>query len=123
MSKGVPLTDDDRFPWLEKVGQSLQEATEPTFIACSALKRSYRERIIQHAERPVIFLYLQGTRALLCERLAFREGHFMPAALLDSQLETLEPPESDEMVFAVSIDQTPDKITAELLTSIRREIA
>lgn len=123
MSRGVPLNDEDRYPWLEKVGRALKDGNEPTFVACSALKRSYRERITKSAGRPVTFLFLQGTHALLRERMAHREGHFMPTALLDSQMATLEPPEPDEMAFAVSIDQTPDKITAELLTSIRREIA
>ncbi len=123
MSEGVPLTDSDRFPWLVKVGEYLRNVSGPTFIACSALKRSYRDRIILHARRPVTFLFLQGTRELLGKRMAHREGHFMPTALLDSQLETLEPPEQDELAFAVSIDQTPDQITSALLTSIRREIA
>lgn len=123
MSQGVPLTDQDRFPWLNKVGEALREINEPIFIACSALKRSYRERIIERAERPVKFLFLQGTRELLGERMAHRERHFMPMALLDSQLATLQPPEADELSYAVSIDQTPEEITAELLTYIRREIA
>ncbi len=123
MSKGIPLTDADRLPWLAQVGEALRDVSEVTFIACSALKRSYRKRIIAHAHRPVTFLFLEGTRELLRERMAHREGHFMPTALLDSQLETLEPPEPDERAFAVSIDQTPEQIVAALQTFVRKEIA
>lgn len=123
MSEGIPLTDADRLPWLAQVGEALRDVSEVTFIACSALKRSYRERIIAYAHRPVTFLFLQGTPELLRERMAHREGHFMPTALLDSQLETLEPPEPDERAFAVSIDQTPEQIVAALQTFVRKEIA
>ncbi|MEO9527587.1 gluconokinase [Roseibium sp.] len=119
MSRGDPLSDADREPWLDRVGLRLKDVGEPTVVACSALKRAYRERIIDRAGGPVIFLYLEGTRDVLSERMTSREGHFMPPALLDSQLETLEPPEPDELSVKASIDQAPDLVVAELLAGIR----
>ncbi|MCV0427629.1 MAG: gluconokinase [Roseibium sp.] len=122
MSRGEPLNDSDREPWLDRVGMRLKDASEPTVIACSALKRAYRERIADRAGGPVTFLYLEGTRDVLSSRMKLREGHFMPLALLDSQLETLEPPEPDELSVKASIDQTPDQVVAELLAGIRRKM-
>ncbi|WP_298983087.1 gluconokinase [uncultured Roseibium sp.] len=121
MGRGEPLTDEDRAPWLDKVGDRLKEADEPTVIACSALRRIYRERISGRAERPVTFLYLEGSRDILTSRMNNRSGHFMPVALLDSQLATLEPPAADEMFVSASIDQTPDMVIAALLSGLRRE--
>ncbi len=123
MSRGEPLTDADREPWLDKVGDCLRDLKEPTFVACSALKRSYRRRIAERAAGPVAFLFLEGSRDVLRQRMADREGHFMPVALLDSQLQTLEPPGKDELAVKVSIDQSPDQVIAELLKSIGKEIA
>lgn len=119
MSRGEALTDADRAPWLDRVGKQLAQASEPTVIACSALRRIYRDRILENAGRPVTFLYLEGTRAVLSERMKHRDGHFMPVALLDSQLATLEPPGPDENTVKASIDQTPDQVVAELLEGIR----
>lgn len=121
MSRGEPLNDDDRAPWLDEVGAQLAQGNEPTVIACSALRRIYRERITAAAGGPVIFLYLEGTRAVLSERMKHRTGHFMPAALLDSQLATLEPPDPDEVSVKASIDQTRDQVVAELLSELKRK--
>ncbi|MBG6209688.1 gluconokinase [Labrenzia sp. EL_126] len=121
MSRGEPLNDDDRGPWLDKVGEQLAMSSEPTVIACSALKRIYRERIRDKAGKPVTFLYLEGTHEVLSERMKHRDGHFMPAALLDSQLATLEPPGESEDTVKASIDQTPDQVVVELLEGIRRK--
>ncbi|MEM9630861.1 MAG: gluconokinase [Pseudomonadota bacterium] len=118
MSRGEPLSDTDREPWLDRVGMRLRDAKEPIVVACSALKRAYRERITQRAGGPVTFLYLEGTREVLSDRMKLREGHFMPLALLDSQLKTLEPPGPDELSVKASIDQTPDEVVAELLHGI-----
>lgn len=115
MAAGHPLDDDDRRPWLRRVGQVLSRADADgtgLVIACSALKRAYRDAIL--AEEPrTRFVLLDGPRELLEERLARREGHFMPASLLDSQLATLEPLEADEPGVTVSIDQTPEAIAIE----------
>ena len=121
MGRGEPLTDHDRAPWLDKVGDSLNEISEPVVIACSALKRIYRDRISEKAARPVTYLYLQGTRDLLAARMGQRTGHFMPVALLDSQLAILEPPAADELSITASIDQTPDQVIASLLSGLRKE--
>lgn len=113
MAAGHPLNDDDRWPWLQRVGEALAEAEETGLvIACSALKRSYREAILA-AEPRAHFVLLDGPRELLEQRMGHRRGHFMPTTLLDSQLATLEPLAADEPGVTVSVDQTPDQIVAE----------
>jgi len=110
MSAGIPLTDDDRWPWLKAVGQTIAEADDTgVVVACSALRRVYREAIAREAPG-TRFVFLDGSRALLTERLAARKGHFAGPALLESQLETLEPLESDEKGVTVSIEGTPQEI-------------
>jgi carbohydrate kinase (thermoresistant glucokinase family) len=94
MAAGIPLTDDDRWPWLRRVGEVLARETaagRPAVVACSALRVAYRDLLREAAGGPVRFVHLHGTRPLLEQRMAEREGHFMPPALLDSQLATLEP--------------------------------
>lgn len=115
MAAGQPLSDDDRAPWLVSVGQALGGAKGSVVIGCSALKRRYRDVIRSQLAQPVMFLHLTGSRQVLTARLAARTGHFMPPALLDSQLAALEPPALDEAAIAVDIDQTPQAILAELL--------
>ena len=117
MSAGHPLTDADRAPWLDKVGEVL--ATPDRLVACSALKRVYRERISAAAGAPVMFLFLRGQRATLQDRVTHRPGHFMPPALLDSQLATLEPPGPDEPHVTVDIEQSPDAVVADLVAALR----
>lgn len=107
MSRGEPLQDADRWPWLERVGAQL--AGEVDVIACSALKRAYRDRIAETAPG-VTFLFLDGSYEVLSARMKQRTGHFMPAGLLDSQLATLERPDADERAIRVDIDRTPDEI-------------
>lgn len=115
MAAGLALNDEDRAPWLVKVGRALMGQGCPVVIGCSALKRRYRDTIRSEAGQPVVFLHLTGSRDLLLARMAQRTGHFMPQSLLDSQLSILEPPASDETAFQVDIDQTPQAILAELL--------
>jgi gluconokinase len=95
MSAGIALTDDDRWPWLAIVGDALNGELG-RIASCSALKKSYRQHIAAAAGRPVSFVFLDGARTLLEERIAARRNHFMPPSLLNSQLATLEPPGSDE---------------------------
>lgn len=102
MSAGTPLNDDDRWPWLDKVGAVL--AGGDTVVACSALKRVYRERILAAAPG-TLFVHLAGSREVLAHRMNSREGHFMPASLLDSQLATLEPLAADEPGIDIDIDR------------------
>lgn len=116
MSRGEPLQDADRVPWLDKVGQAL--CNPGTVIACSALKRAYRDRITAQAQAPVTFLFLRGQRDTLIDRMAQRPGHFMPVALLDSQLATLEPPTPDERVLIADIEHGPAQIIATLLAAV-----
>ncbi|MBN9020881.1 MAG: gluconokinase [Rhizobiales bacterium] len=105
MSSGTPLTDDDRWPWLDAIATAMREAPDGVIVTCSSLRRIYRDRLRDKAGRPVIFVYLNGSRETLAFRLAARKGHFMPASLLDSQLATLEPPGADEpLVVPVSLE-------------------
>lgn len=107
MQRGDPLDDTDRAPWLDQIGRALGASPTPIVIACSALKRSYRDRIIATANGHVRFLFLNGDKALLRSRMATRSKHFMPPALLDSQLSTLEPPTQDEDAVMVDIGLPP----------------
>lgn len=109
MSSGIPLTDDDRWPWLAKVGAALQ-GSEGHIVSCSALKKSYRQAIAKSAKRPVKFVHLHGARPVLEARISSRQGHFMPASLLDSQLATLEIPTAVEDAKTIDIDQCPEAI-------------
>lgn len=106
MAAGIALTDDDRMPWLALVGAELAAASEGLVIACSALKRVYREAILAAAPA-TRFVLLDGSRALLETRVEHRHGHFMPASLLDSQLATLERLAPDEPGVTVSLDANP----------------
>jgi gluconokinase len=118
MAAGVPLTDDDRRGWLVAIAARLREAKRAGLglvVSCSALKRSYRDLLRSVGAADVRFVYLKGIRALLAERLANRRGHFMPPALLDSQLSILEEPLPDERVWVCDIDEAPDAIVADLV--------
>ncbi|MEO6015428.1 MAG: gluconokinase [Devosia sp.] len=94
MSAGVPLDDADRWPWLDLVGRALGQA-DGMVVSCSALKRIYRDRLRRAAGRDMVFVCLNLPRTVLEQRLHERKGHFMPPALLDSQLATLELPTSE----------------------------
>lgn len=117
MAAKIPLTDEDRWPWLERLRARMVEmrgTTEVYVLACSALKERYRELLRGEDGREVLkFVYLRGERSLIGERLAARTGHFMPASLLDSQFATLEEP-GDE-AWAVGVDRKPEEIVAEVL--------
>jgi gluconokinase len=95
MTTGIALTDEDRWPWLALVGQSVRGGSG-MIVSCSALKKSYRSHIADAAGRPVSFVFLDGSPALLEKRIASRKNHFMPPSLLNSQLATLEPPDAKE---------------------------
>ena len=112
MRAGIPLTDTDRWPWLDRVAQTLA-AEAPAIIGCSALKRAYRDRIRAGAGGPVRFVHLAGSRDLIAARMAQRSGHYMPLSLLDSQFAALEPPDATE-ALTVSIDQPLDALIASI---------
>ena len=107
MAGGTPLTDADRAGWLDAVAARVRPGV---VVACSALKRAYRDRIRDGAAGRVVFVHLSGSRALLEARLARRRGHFMPPGLLESQLATLEPPGDDEDAITVNIAPDPANI-------------
>ena len=119
MAAGQPLTDEDRWPWLQRVGAAMAGAAQTgVVVACSALKRSYRDAIRQEAP-DARFVELHGTRELLASRLGSREGHFMPASLLDSQLATLEPVADHERGFRLEVTASPQELVAEAVARLR----
>lgn len=110
MSAGHPLDDDDRRPWLITIGECLHDHRETGAVAtCSALRRSYRD-LLRRSCPGVPFIHLAGSRDLIVERVSGREGHFMPASLVDSQFDTLEPLEPDEPGITVEVTATVDEI-------------
>ncbi|MCA8879560.1 MAG: gluconokinase [Rhodobacteraceae bacterium] len=120
MSKGKPLQDDDRWPWLDAVGRSMAELADGRAVAaCSALRRAYRDRLAAATGEPVVFIYLRGTKDVITTRLKNRSDHFMPPALLDSQFATLEPPSEDENVLVVDIGPPVQSLVVEVLRKLR----
>lgn len=121
MSAGIALTDEDRAPWLAAVGGWLRERmAEQTggVIACSALRRSYRD-IVRAAVPEVFFVHLSADRDALVARMSRRRGHYMPVSLVDSQLRTLEPLGADEHGAVVHTDRTPEILAASAAALVR----
>ena len=120
MRAGHPLTDEDRWPWLRRLGAAMgQWASEnrDTVVSCSALRRDYRDLL--RAAAPVVrFVYLDGAVELVRDRMAHRAGHFMPVGLIDSQIAAREDPRGEPGVISVSIAETPDKIVAEVMKAL-----
>jgi gluconokinase len=122
MAAGIPLTDEDRWPWLTVIGERMADALargEGIIVSCSALKRIYRDHLRAATGGRLSFVYLEGSRELLGLRMAARTGHFMPLGLLDSQLATLEVPTGEPGVVTVSIDQPVEGIVADALEGLR----
>ena len=118
MATGHPLTDADRWPWLVRVHDWMAEhvrAGRPGVITCSALKRGYRDLLAGGISEHVVFVHLSGDREQLLARLRARQGHFMPAALLDTQLADLEPPAADEQAITIDIDASPTVQTEQIV--------
>ena len=121
MSAGQPLTDEDRWPWLQAIADEIDRvcaASERAVIACSALKRAYRD-ILVHGRNDVRIVFLNGTQDLIASRLAARKGHFMPAGLLASQFKTLEAPQPGERPIAVSIDASVETIVDDIVRQLK----
>lgn len=119
MHHGIPLTDDDRWPWLRTIRAAIEEkqrAGETAVFTCSSLKRSYRD-VLRGADTDVRFVYLKGSFEVLQERLKSRTGHFFDPSLLKSQLDTLEEPGPDEAI-QVSIELTPEQIVDQVMLKI-----
>jgi len=130
MHAGIPLDDSDRWPWLKALAEALHEAAERKGVAvgaCSALKRSYRDYLLQEAGEPILFVYLDGSRKLIEERASNRHHEFMPSSLVGSQFDTLEIPGPDENVISepvtLSVETIAERVVKALphLKSFRRK--
>lgn len=120
MSAGQPLTDEDRWPWLQAIAGEIDRvctAGDHVVIACSALKRVYRD-VLVHGRGDVRIIFLDGTQELIAGRLAQRKGHFMPPGLLTSQFKTLEPPGPAEKPVSVSIDTSVEAIVDDIVRQL-----
>ncbi len=121
MRAGIPLVDDDRWPWLEALAGALHEAADIKGVAvgaCSALKRVYRERLAAAAGEPILFVFLEGTQELIAGRIAGRVHEYMPASLLASQFATLEVPAADENVLAVPVTLPVETIADRVVRAV-----
>jgi gluconokinase len=121
MAAGIPLTDDDRQGWLMAIAARLHQAKRDgvgLVVACSALKRRYRDLLRDHGADDARFIHLAGSRSLIAERMQHRVGHFMPLTLLDSQFATLEAPGPDENAWVCDVREPPAAIVAELMKRI-----
>jgi gluconokinase len=124
MKAGTPLTDVDRWPWLRAIAareDELLAAGQSAFVACSALKRSYREVLIGRRSETVL-MYLRGSKALIADRMKARKDHFMPPALLDSQFATLQEPGSGEHPVVVDIGGPLETVTQEAIRQLKERL-
>lgn len=119
MAAGEPLDDADRYPWLERVGQWLARHSDGGVMSCSALKRDYRDQLRHHCPN-VVFLHLTGSPQLIAHRQAGRTGHFMPASLMKSQFDALEPLSADENGVAIDVSADAESIVDTYLASADR---
>jgi len=123
MRAGIPLTDEDRWPWLEALTTALKEAAEKkkgvAVGACSALRKTYRDFITEKAGEPVLFVYLDGSKEVIAERMAKRSHEYMPTSLLDSQFATLEVPDPEtENVLVVPVTDPVNRIVTTVTASL-----
>ncbi len=122
MTGGTPLTDEDRWPWLDRIGAMLADrAAHPAGVvtACSSLRRIYRDRIRTAAGQGLVFVFLDLTKEEAARRIASRRGHFMPSSLLDSQFQTLERPHGEDDVVSISSLQGVAEVADEATQAIR----
>ena len=120
MRAGVPLTDEDRWPWLDRLRELINrclETDENAVLACSALKRAYRQHL--RVSREVKFVFLRGDYELIAERLRNRRGHFLDPASLQSQFDDLEAPEPAEDVLTIELGRTPPELVEEIRAKLR----
>jgi gluconokinase len=121
MRSGIPLTDEDRLPWLRAIAEwidATRRAGGHGVIACSALKRCYRDVLIGSGRPDVRLVYLKGAETLIAKRQAARQGHFMPTDLLKSQFEALEEPGPDERPIVVAVDRRPSALVDEIAAKL-----
>jgi gluconokinase len=123
MAAGIPLTDDDRWPWLHRIAAwigTCEAAGRDAVVTCSALRRAYRD-VLREAHPSVRFVHLELGDAAVAERLAHRRGHYMPASLLQSQLDALEPLEPDEPGLTVDGTGTPEAVVDRVVAALSAE--
>ncbi len=121
MASGTPLTDDDRWPWLEAIGERMEVERvtgHGVVVSCSALRHVYRDCLRKKVNGKVHFILLDGSRALITDRMKQRKGHFMPPALMDSQFATLEKPTPDEHAVILDISRPIHVLLAEAMRSL-----
>ena len=120
MRDGIALSDEDRWPWLDAIAawiDAQRAKGRHCVVACSALKRAYRERLLD-GHHDVRFVYLKADYALVARRMAARQGHYMPVTLLQSQFDALEEPGSAENPLTVSIEHAPDEIVERIVAEL-----
>ena len=130
MARGEPLTDEDRWPWLQRLHEEIiapaivereeNAGSPPAIVGCSALRRVYREKL--RGETPsgwVCFVHLKGSEELITRRMEQRQGHYMKQGMVASQFAILEPPQQDECALEIGIERSPDEIAQEVLSEIR----
>lgn len=120
MARGEALSDDDRWPWLDRVAAKMQTSNTPVFVSCSALRHAYRQHLRENVKLPIGFIHLHAERDVIAERMSNRVGHFMPLSLLDSQIQLLEPLDHDEDGVVVDIAQSLDHIVSEALLYVNK---
>lgn len=121
MRSGIPLTDEDRWPWLSSLAHALHEAADLKGVsvgACSALKRSYRDFLVKEAGEPILFVFLDGSQELIASRMAVRTHEYMPLTLLASQFATLEVPQADENVLTLPITLSVEQIADQAVKAV-----
>jgi gluconokinase len=119
MHRGIPLTDDDRWPWLERLCVQIERslaAEQNAVLACSALKPKYRDCLRVNSD--VRFVFLRGDYALIADHLRHRRGHFMDRGLLQSQFADLEEPQPDEDAITIELGRTPQELVEEIKTKL-----
>ncbi|GAA1057277.1 hypothetical protein GCM10017608_07080 [Agromyces luteolus] len=126
MAGGIPLTDDDRWPWLARVASRVRDelaAGRPVVVSCSALRRAYRDALMRDSGAELAFVHVHGSAAQLAERIGQRTGHFMPATMLPSQLATLEPLGDDEHGVVVPLDLPVETAAAQAVAFLDADAA
>lgn len=118
MSQGRPLTDHDRWPWLQHFAKAMVGQSGVTIGACSALTKAYREFLSNAAGEPILFIHLAGSKALISRRLESRENHFMPLSQLDNQLKILEAPGLEEIAVSIDISCSKAQMIAQILEKL-----
>jgi len=120
MKRGEALSDDDRWPWLVRVANAMQASRTPVLVSCSALRRAYRQCLLDNSGVQIGFIHLHAKREVFAERMSNRKDHFMPVSLLDSQLELLESLNSDGSGVVVDVDKPIQRVIDEAMLFVQK---